>query len=195
MTETRKAAEQVRGLLRKLRKEYDLKPFEYTTTVRIAPGEIPHSHPVLTLNTMLRVEGALLSIYIHEQMHWYVTWFSYIRPEKWRTIRNELETHFPSVPIKFPEGAHTLASSYLHLVVNWLEVKATSTLLGREAAVRIASENFVYSGIYQIVLTEWDWLSRLYHKHGLAPFRTATEMTEGDLLLAARIDEAAVGEQ
>ena len=61
LTETQRAAELVRDLLRKLRSKNDFGRFEYTTRVRHTPGEIPHSHPVLTLNTMLRAEGALLS--------------------------------------------------------------------------------------------------------------------------------------
>lgn len=195
LTETRKAAEHVKGLLSKLRSKHDLKRFEYTTRVRVAPGEIPHSHPVLTLNTMLRAEGALLSTYLHEQMHWYVTWYSHARPEGWRAIRTELKERYPTVPIAFPEGAHTAASSYLHLIVNWLEVKAASAFLGREAAVEVASKNFVYSGIYRIVLADWDRLSDLYRGHGLAPIRTAAEMAEHDLALAARMDEAAATEE
>lgn len=192
LTEARRAAEQVRGLLDKLRSEHDLRPFEYTTRVRIAPGEVPHSHPVLTLNTMLRAEHALLSTYLHEQMHWYVTWYSYAHTERWHVVRRELEARYPAIPTVFPEGAHTAASSYLHLIVNWLEIEATSALLGREAAVEVASGNFVYSGIYKIVLAEWDGLSQLYREHGLFPMRTAIAMTEQDLVLAARLDEAAV---
>lgn len=195
LTEARKAAEQVRGLLNKLRSEHDLRQFEYTVRVRVAPGEIPHSHPVLTLNTMLRAEGPLLSTYLHEQMHWYVTWYSFARMEGWRTIRKELEARYPVVPTAFPEGAHTLASSYLHLIVNWLEVEATSALLGRDAAVEIASKNFVYSGIYRIVLAEWDALSQLYREQGLIPIRKAAEMTAQDLALAARMNEAIVEEK
>ncbi len=192
LSEARRAAEQVRGLLSKLRLEHNLRQFEYATTVRIAPGEIPHSHPVLTLNSMVRTEGALLSTYLHEQMHWYVTWYSYARTESWRTIRMELEARYPAIPTVFPEGAHTVASSYLHLIVNWLEVEAASILLGRAAAVEISSKNFVYSGIYKIVLSEWDALSRLYREQGLTPIRRAGEMSEQDLALAARMDEALV---
>lgn len=192
LSEAQKAAELVRGLLYKLRSEHDLGRYEYTARVRIAPGEIPHSHPVLTLNTMLRTEGSLLSAYLHEQMHWYVTWYSYARTDGWRSIRQALEKRYPTVPIAFPEGAHSAASSYLHLIVNWLEIEALSIFLGRAAAVELASKNFVYSGIYRIVLSEWDWLFQLYNAHYLTPIRTAGEMTVQDLALAARKDEAPV---
>ena len=64
-------AEAARDLLRGLRERYDLSDWEYTHTVRIAPLEVPHSHPVLTLNAMdVRDEDAFLSTYLHEQIHW-----------------------------------------------------------------------------------------------------------------------------
>lgn len=190
LTEAQSAAEQVRELLNKLRSEHDLSQFEYAPRMRIAPGAIPHSHPVLTLNTMVRTEGALLSTYLHEQMHWYVTWYSYARLHEWSSIRTELEARYPAVPTTFPEGAHTPASSYLHLIVNWLEVETTSLFLGRETANAIAARNFVYSGIYRMVLADWDQLSDLYSKHGLTPIRRATAMTLQDFGLAAMMDEA-----
>jgi hypothetical protein len=189
LTETLRSVELVRGLLRGLRTKHDLARFEYATRVRIAPGEVPHSHPVLTLNTRLREEDALLCTYLHEQMHWYVTWYSHARREGWRAIRAELERRYPAVPVAFPEGAHSNASSYLHLVVNWLEVEAASAFLGREVAVGVASANFVYSGIYRIVLNDWDRLATLYGGHGLVPIRTVEAMTEHDLALAARMEE------
>lgn len=192
LTETRKASEHIREMLLKLRSDHDLSPLEYASRVRIAPGEIPHSHPVLTLNTMVRAEGPLLSAYLHEQMHWYATWYSYARQEGWRAIRRELEGRYPAVPTAFPEGAHNAASSYLHLVVNWLEVEATSAFLGHATAIEVASKNFVYSGLYRIVLADWELLSELYRAHDLIPVRKATEMTEHDLALAARMDEAAI---
>jgi hypothetical protein len=42
------------------------------------------------------------------------------------------------------------------------------------------------------VLAHWDALSDLYHAHALVPFQSATTMTEEDLNLAAREDEAPI---
>ena len=147
-----KSAELVKDMLAKLRSAYELAPYEYTKVIRIAPGEIPHSHPILTLNTMIRAEGPLLCTYLHEQMHWYVTWYSYANNSGWRAIFREIREMFPSVPVAFPQGAHTEGSSYLHIIVNWLEVESAASLLGRASAEEIASKNFVYSGIYALVL-------------------------------------------
>ena len=156
--EAERAAINIKSMLLKLRGDYDLAPLEYTRKVRIAPGEIPRSHPVLTLNTMARDEHALLSVYLHEQMHWYVTWCSHRNGVGWRAIWSDLRTRFSDVPVAFPEGAHTVQSSYLHLIVN----------------------------IYKIVLAHWDALSSLYREHALVPFRPAAAMTGEDLSLAAQ---------
>ncbi|WNJ91651.1 hypothetical protein [Bosea sp. 685] len=190
LSETRKVSERIRSMLLKLRADHDLAQYEYTHPVRIAPGEISHSHPVLTLNTMVREESALLSLYLHEQMHWYVTWYSHAHHDGWKTIWAELLHRYPNVPVAFPEGAHSAQSSYLHLIVNWLEIEATAGFLGREKAVEIAARNFVYSGLYRIVLADWDGLAALYASHGLTPIHPATAMADHDLEIAARMDEA-----
>jgi hypothetical protein len=185
LSETQKASEDVRTMLLKVGLDYDLSPYEYTRRVRIAPGEIPHSHPVLTLNTRIREDAALLSSYLHEQMHWYVTWYSHTRHDGWNAIWAELLARYPKVPVAFPEGAHTAHSSYLHLIVNWLEIEAAAQCLGRERAVEIAEKNFVYSGLYRIVLTEWNALAELYRANALTPICPATGMTADDLAIAA----------
>jgi hypothetical protein len=41
----RRSAERVSEILNGLRRRPDLSPFEYSTRVRIAPLEIPYSHP------------------------------------------------------------------------------------------------------------------------------------------------------
>ena len=190
LSATQKAAEHVRTMLLKLREDYDLSLYEYARQVKIAPGEIPHSHPVLTLNTRIREDAALLSTYLHEQMHWYVTWYSHTRHDGWKAVWAALLARYPRVPVAFPEGAHTVQSSYLHLIVNWLEIEASAQFLGRLKAVEIAEKNFVYSGLYRIVLADWNALAELYGANGLTPIYPATQMTADDLAIAAQMDEA-----
>ncbi|MCA3363483.1 MAG: hypothetical protein ING08_01735 [Roseomonas sp.] len=67
----------LREMLIALRTNYALGPYEYCKEVSIAPTMLPYSHPVIRLNTALVTETALLACYIHEQMHWYVTWYSH----------------------------------------------------------------------------------------------------------------------
>jgi hypothetical protein len=189
LSATQKASEHVRTILLKLRQDYDLSLYEYARQVRIAPGEIPHSHPVLTLNTRIAEDAALLSAYLHEQMHWYLTWYSHTRHGGWKAIWAALLAHYPEVPVAFPEGAHTVQSSYLHLIVNWLEIEASAQFLGRLKAVEVAEKNFVYSGLYRIVLADWNALAELYRTNALTPIYPATQMTADDLAIAALMDE------
>lgn len=190
LSEARRAAEAVRDMLAELRRRYDLAPFEYAARVRIAPNETPHSHPDVTLNTRLREEGPLLSCYLHEQMHWYVTWYSYARLDDWRALWAQLTAQFSGPPVEWPVGAGSLASSHLHLIVNWLQIEATSAFLGRDAACAIARNDFVYSGLTHLVIENWDALGALFAARGLTPIRPATRMSAEDLALAARMDEA-----
>jgi len=190
LTEARRAAEAVRDRLADLGRRFDLAPFEYATRVRVAPNEIPHSHPILTLSTRLREDGPLLSCYLHEQMHWYMTWYSHARGDDWRTLWSRLTARFPAPPVDWPVGAGSLASSQLHLIVNWLQIEATAAVLGRDAARAVAQGDFVYSGVTQLVIENWDALGALFAAHGLTPIRPATQMTAHDLALAARMDEA-----
>ena len=192
LSTAQKSSQHTRNLLIDARRKTNIADYEYTKEVRIAPGEIPHSHPVLTLNNRLSKNNDLICTYIHEQMHWYVTWFSHVNSNKWHYLINQIENKYPDIPIAFPAGANTYFSSLLHVLVNWLEIEAASAVLGREVAIETTSKNWVYSGIYKIVLRDWDELSMLFNQAGVAPIRLATDMTPEDLALAARMDEAPI---
>ena len=97
-TTAQRAAEHVRDMLSRLRKQFDLAPFEYCRKVRIAPTEIPYSHPEITLNTWVDDELALLASYLHEQMHWYVTWYAHVHPDQWKEVFGSLRARYPQVP-------------------------------------------------------------------------------------------------
>lgn len=185
-----RAAEHVRDMLVDLRTRHDLARFEYARQVRIAPTEIPHSHPVLTLNTWIRDDLTLLSTYLHEQMHWYVTWYSHARAPQWQQLFRLLRERYPTVPVGGADGAPDEFSTYLHLIVNWLEIEAVSQFVEREAIVAHAGALPFYRWPYQTVIDDWAALRALYTKQGLIPFRFATEMSADDLRLAARGDEA-----
>lgn len=184
------SAERVRAALIKLRATHDLGRYEYTRRIRIAPTGPAYSHPVLTLNTSLWAEPAILCTYLHEQMHWYATWYSHTNPSGWREIWRSIRGVLPSIPIGFPQGAENEHSSYLHVVVNYLEVAAATDFLGEAAARDLAVKNFIYRGIYAIVLREWEFLTALYRRHGLIPIHPASDLSEQDLQLAALMEEA-----
>jgi hypothetical protein len=180
----------VRDTLIALRTKYDLGAYEYCKEVCIAPTELPYSHPVIRLNTGLVTETALLATYIHEQMHWYVTWYSHKHTDQWHAMWAALERRYPDPPIGRGEGADTLASTHLHLIVNWLEIEVLSRLIGAEAAKEHVANLRYYRWIYASVLRDWQALRELYASHHLVPILPAHEMSPEDLALAARLDEA-----
>ena len=180
----------VREMLIALSTKYALGPYEYCKEVSIAPGVLPYSHPVIRLNTALLTETALLATYIHEQMHWYVTWYSHKHTDQWRAVWAALEQRYPDPPIGRGEGADTLSSTHLHLIVNWLEIEALSSLIGAQAARAHVANMHYYRWIYASVIRDWQALGELYASHHLVPILPAHEMSPEDLALAARFDEA-----
>jgi hypothetical protein len=185
-----RAAERVRDMLADLRRRYDLARLEYAKQVRIAPTEIPHSHPKITLNTWVRDDLSLLSTYLHEQMHWYVTWYSHARAPQWRELFGTLRTRYPTVPVGGADGAQDEFSTYLHLIVNWLEIETTSQFFPRERVVAHAGALPFYRWPYKTVIDDWEPLGTAYAEQGLLPLRLATEMSADELKLAALMDEA-----
>jgi hypothetical protein len=184
------AAERVRDMLLDMKERFDLSPFEYAPRIRIAPLEIPHSHPVLTLNTWVRDDLGLLLMYVHEQMHWYVTWYSHAHSPKWGALMRQLRERYPKVPVGGRDGGNDERASYLHLVVNWCEIEVAARFLAREEIVNRVRELPFYRWIYETVIDEWQALAGLYADHGLVPIQAATSMSEEDLRLAALADEA-----
>src|SRR5690242_10916965 len=66
--------ERGRDQLRRLLRTYDLHKWLFTRDILIQSGVIPHSHPVLTLNTRYLVDDtAELATFVHEQLHWFLT--------------------------------------------------------------------------------------------------------------------------
>jgi hypothetical protein len=186
----RRGAERVRHMLLDLRHRFDLAPFEYCRQVRIAPTEIPYSHPQITLNSWVEDELGLLSMYLHEQMHWYVTWYSHTHGARWRALFDELRRRYPDPPTAEAGGANDAFSTFLHLLVNWLEIDAVGRFFGRDRAVSHVANLHFYRWIYRTVIDDREWLENLYREHGLLPVRPATEMSADDLALAGLADEA-----
>lgn len=185
-----RSAERVRDMLLDLRRRFDLSPFEYSKHIRIAPTEIPHSHPKITLNTWVGDDLALLSTYLHEQMHWYVTWYSHAHVPEWHEVFRRLREQYPRVPIGGADGAQD--ELYLHLVVNWLEVEATGQFVNRQQVLQHVRALPFYRWAYQTVIDDWQLLGALYADQGLLPFRYAACMSPEDLRLAALATEAPI---
>jgi hypothetical protein len=180
-------AERVRDMLRALRRRHDLSRFEYTRVVRIVPGGDTFSHPILTLgNRFAENEDTLLSTYLHEQMHWYLWHLGTPERDPVAPFFDELVRRYPEAPTELPDGARNYESTYLHLVINWLEVAATAEFIGRQRAVAVAEVQRTYRWIYRTVLRDWDLLQELYERHGLVPIRSAEDLTAENAKAAKR---------
>jgi len=183
----RREADRVRDMLSALRRRHDLSRFEYTRVVRIVPGGDTFSHPMLTLgNRFAENEDTLLSTYLHEQMHWYLWHLGTPEHDPVAPFFDELVRRYPEAPTELPDGARNYESTYLHLVVNWLEVAATSEFIGRQRACAVAEVQRTYRWIYRTVLKDWDMLGELYERHGLVPIRSAGDLVTGNAAAAKR---------
>ena len=177
LSHAEREAARVRELLEALRRRHDLARYEYTLMVRIVPGSDTFAHPILTLgNRFADNEDLLLSTYLHEQMHWYLWLLGTPEHDPVAPFFDELVRRYPEAPIGLPDGARNYESTYLHLVVNWLEVAATASLIGRPRAFACADAQATYRWIYKTVLRDWDMLAELYERHGLLPIRPADEL-------------------
>ena len=137
---TTKTREALEGLLVR----YDLSPFLFTKTVRIQSGVVPHSHPVLTLNTFHADDpDAILDEFLHEQMHWFLA----EHESQTDTLISELKKTYPVLPRGRSEVARSEESTYLHLIVGWLELQAVRHYLGSQKAEEILGSSDHYKWI------------------------------------------------
>ena len=153
--------------LERLLKQYNLSKWIFTNSVLIdEQTRIPHSHPVLTLNANQPDDDlATLSTFIHEQIHWYEE----ANPTQRDKAIEELKTIYPDAPGGPPEGARDKDSTYLHLIVCYLEYQAMKELVGNEKAkqvIEVSSKRF-YKWIYRTVLSEESKLKGVMDKQGI----------------------------
>ncbi|HAS46019.1 MAG TPA: hypothetical protein DCS93_36390 [Microscillaceae bacterium] len=151
--------------LQALWEKYNLEPFVFTKKVKIQKGTIPHSHPVLTLNTRLDTETKLLSTFLHEQMHWY----SLTNHPGFEPTAKALAAKYTKLPVKLPEGAGSKQSTFLHLGVCYLEFHTLSKVIGREAALKHMQYKTTqyYRWVYRTILQDLAYFEALFDKNGL----------------------------
>ena len=152
--------------LKRLLKTYDLSKWTYTDLDLIDSSTIPHSHPVLTLNTRWAGnENQILASLLHEQIHWLLS----SRLDKVDAAIRDLRTFYPTVSKSPPDGARDEKSTYLHLVVHYLEYQALTELLGATTATMVLEERqqAFYKWIYGKVLTDTKQIGDTVRRHGL----------------------------
>jgi hypothetical protein len=157
-----------REQLRRLLRTYDVSRWIFTTSIIVDEMAIPHSHPVLTLSTRhLHDDELLLSTFVHEQSHWFLVQ----RGKQTDDAIEELRLVFPTVPARPPEGAADEHSTYLHLLVCYLEHLADRELLGELKARQVmdfwAADH--YTWVYKAVLDGPRDIAAIISKHKLIP--------------------------
>ena len=190
--EAERAAARVRAWLVALRGRHrDLTRFEYTRHVRIVPASTTHSHPILTLGTRFaESEDHLLATYLHEQMHWYLWRLGGPDHDPVAPFFDELVRRYPKAPTRLPDGARNYEQTYVHIVVCWLELNATSEFIGWDRAAALAETNFGYRWIYRTVVRDWESLGQLWEKHGILPMQPADQMLKAAAKASARSTKA-----
>lgn len=158
----------VKALLERLLDRYDISRWIFTDRVVIEDGAIAHSHPVLTLGTrfIVRTPLGVLSMLLHEQMHWYLV----EREAACDAAIAELRASYPLVPSYDEGGARDELSTYLHLVVNWLELEVLKLAAGAsegEATVRAAVDGPVYGWVYRQIFDDHERIGDIVRRHGL----------------------------
>ncbi len=154
--------------LQRLLKTYDLSKWMMTKTFEIDEKALPHSHPILTFSTRyLKDDELLVSIFIHEQMHWLML----EKAEQSINATREFREMFPKVPASLPEGARSEESTYLHIAVVYLEYRGNKEVFGELKAKQImdfwATDH--YTWIYKTVLERTRDIGNIMSKHNLIP--------------------------
>ncbi len=154
-------------------KTHNLDKWFYTEHLNIEGGSIPHSHPILTLTPKTRGTNyleddlALLATYIHEQLHWFLSLQENHHSTK--AAITKLKSIYPDLPIGWPEGCKSEYSNYLHIIINFLEYKALTELVGQKVAKKRLTDVNHYKGIYSLVSEELEQIEQVLMLFDLLP--------------------------
>lgn len=153
--------------LLQLSQVYDLSPFYFTKRIQIQSKVVSHSHPVLVVSTKnAEHPKKLLATFIHEETHW---WLTENKSLSMKAMK-ELQKVYPKVPVA---KGHTRQSTYLHLIVCYIELKALSSYLGktegRNLIMKLMKSDKLYSWIYDQVLNKDSAIKKIVTKHKLLP--------------------------
>jgi hypothetical protein len=159
---------QTRDQLQRLLKTYELSKWIFTKSILIDEKAIPHSHPILTLHTRhLKDDDLLLSTFVHEQLHWFLVQ----KDKETKEAMKDLRALFPKVPVGLPEGAADEESTYLHLLVSYLEYRAVREILGELRAKQVMDfwSSDHYTWVYKTVLERRRDIGNIMFKYKLIP--------------------------
>lgn len=147
----------VATLLQEILSERDLSKWNFTNKVIVEERVIPHSHPVLTLNTSSTTKNDILDTYIHEQLHWYVE----KSPDAEKKVINEFKSRYKNVPFGNRAGARDEYSTYLHLIVCFLEYRSLAQLVGEEEAKQMMWNQTHYTWVYNKIIEDRSYIGKI----------------------------------
>lgn len=139
---------------------YDLSPFLYTKELQIDPKAVPHSHPVLTLNTRhAENPKKILSALLHEELHWWL-------------IQNQQNTNLAVSELRKILPGHP-ESTHLELIISYLEERAMEYYLGNKGAKEVITslmkKDKVRPWVYYQILYNDFAIKNVVKKYNLLP--------------------------
>ena len=159
--------------LREVLATSDMSGLQWTSRVIVEHWAVPHSHPILTLNT--RHEGdQLLATYIHEQMHWWTA----EHPSFGQAVEDTRQ-EWSTVPAVGKGGADSEHSTRLHLIVCHLERRAVQRVVDVDRAatvLRRQMDDQVYPWVYGQIDSHQSMLDRICSDRDLWPARLVLEV-------------------
>jgi hypothetical protein len=159
------AEERRKQQMERLARQYDLSKYTITRDIVIERGAINHSSPILTLNLrFLDNDDLALSAYLHEQSHWYL--MERHRPGN-PQLFEDLQSAFPNLDYRVPNGDGELRSSYFHIAVCMLEWQATEELVGPVRAREVIEwkQKDHYTAIYEILLNHREQVESVLNRN------------------------------
>jgi len=135
--------------------KYELQRWLYSRRIVIDRAVWPpHSHPVLTLGVterFLHDDVELVAVLVHEEFHWNLALNSGL--SKWKLMAL-LKAFLPVLRVAPPFGSEDDVSTYMHVLVCYMEYKALSKVFGQPAAQSYLSKQPFYTDVYATVLDE-----------------------------------------
>ena len=110
-----------------------------------------------------------MSTFLHEQLHWFVA----ARPEATERAIADLRRLFPNAPAGGTVGGRDEYSTYLHLIVCYLEQQADRRVFGELKTKQIidfwATDH--YTWVYQKGIAQGSQIGDIVRVRGLEPTR------------------------
>ncbi len=133
-------------LLRVVRSDDRLDKWLFTRHVLIDDSTVSHSRPVLTLGTGVtsKSSSGLPSEFLHEQIRRHLS----MHPAESKLAMEDLRRKYPTAKVGREQGgARNEESTYLHLLVCFLELESLSELVGKKKASSLIATKPYYTWV------------------------------------------------